>query len=191
MSSSSKNTSNNRSRNSRESYKPRYRTSNSAMGTYADVMHSKTNAFTPPLRTVESQNAPVSSSYADIMASSQKVISPNDITPSSYPFPAPKVKGKPSPLISDHAPLSIVTSEISTFELPSPLSTPQPSEAVDTEDKIDLLHPLNAEWSVLFAPAEKKVNRVFGEWKNLKGNPVQLERLNQPRTHALESRWSC
>ena len=45
--------------------------------------------------------------------------------------------------------------------------------------------------SVLYAPAEKKVEKYYGGWKGLKGDPEKLERLNKPRAKPLESRWAC
>lgn len=186
MSLSSKTTPCNRSRVFRELYKPRHRPAKSDSGTYADLMHSNMNTS---VSTIESKPAPVSSSYADIMASSSQI--PQVISPkyeeTSTQKPHMEAKILP-PLVSDHSPVSIVASEISSFELPSALSTPQHS---GSEAKLDVVQPSPATESVLFAPAEKKVDAVFGGWRNLKGDPAKLERLNQPRKHALESRWSC
>jgi hypothetical protein len=182
----SKTTPCNRSRMFRELYKPRPRHAKSDSATYADLMQSNMNAS---VSTIESKPAPVSSCYADIMASSSQVPQVTSPKYGETSIQTPHMEAKIlRPLVSDHAPVSIPTSEISSFQLPSALSTPQHSRS---EDKLDDVHPLPATESVLFAPAEKKVDGVFGGWRNLKGDPVKLERLNQPRRNALESRWSC
>ena len=74
---------------------------------------------------------------------------------------------------------TIATSEISSFNLPSPLSTPYPSEPEETHNRIDPSKSSSS--AVLFAPAEK-IDREYGRWKNSERDPEKEEELNRPTT---------
>ena len=84
-----------------------------------------------------------------------------DLPMESQGIPAAK---EPSPATSKSI---ISTSEISSFELPSPLSTPQPSESEETVEKVDT--PKSPLPSVLFTPSVK-VDGKCKSWRNLKSD---------------------
>lgn len=81
-----------------------------------------------------------------------------------------------------------VPSEISTFELPSPISTPQSSTV---EEKPHKVKSAPEKESVLFCPSKTfETKKRYGAFVFAKGDPKKLERLNQSGSK-LESRWAC
>lgn len=84
-----------------------------------------------------------------------------------------------------------LTNGVSSLKLPSALSSRQPSDASESEGNVESLRESSSRPSVLFVPTERRVNRRYGGWTNLKGDPKKLERLNKPGLGSLESRWAC
>jgi hypothetical protein len=100
---------------------------------------------------------------------------------------AKPVVALPTP-VTTPAPSPQVPSEISTFDLPSPVSTRESShvnEPPAADEK-----PPNPE-SVLFTTSKKfEKKKRYGGFTFVKGDPEKLERLNQKGSN-LESRWAC
>jgi len=167
---------------------------------------------------IESQHAPkratLGASYADIMATSPPpkpveslvAIIRSPLTDESDLSPEPEtvrienveslyISGKPVvalPVVVTSPPESFpkVPSEISTFELPSPVSTRQSSTVEEKCQNLDSKSAPQKE-SVLFSRSETFTKRKrYGAFVFAKGDPDKLERLNQKGTK-LESRWAC
>jgi hypothetical protein len=145
-------------------------------------------------------------SYADIMASGglETVKVPSvDI---------PETTDKATPPVSEIC-LKMSSMDLSTPSSKISSSGPSPIESIHAPQKTRAQEPNSTivmktdeksvvvgktvgtvpepQKSVLFAPAEVKVNKKYGGWSGLKGDPEKLERLNQPRVKPLESRWAC
>jgi len=151
--------------------------------------------------------------YADLMA----VPIPAPRQDKAAPFSSPRtLRVVIAPLKSRHAPqqpLESTTSTVGSYAdtmaafnniLPeSSLPTPPPTPLHESillptrellskdDDEPPLLPSAASSESVLFAPAEKLCRGTFGRWKDLKGDPKKLERLNGPARFSLESHWAC
>jgi hypothetical protein len=113
---------------------------------------------------------------ADELSSKSNLENPrthDDFPMEELPKQSPGIQAvmKPSPTISK---LTIATSKVSSFNLPSPLSTPHPSESEETCNRVD--SPKSLSSSVLFAPADVKVDGEYGRWRNLTGNSDKVVR---------------
>jgi len=174
--------------------------------TYADLMAVPTPAsqqdkaapFSSPqppravIQPLKSQHAPQQhlesaistiGSYANMMAP-LPVAPANTLPESSLPTP---------PLTPLHEPIPLPTMELLSKDDDEP-PFPRSDVAHLTKSPIPSLELPSAdssEESVLFAPAEKMCRGTFGRWKDLKGDPKKLERLNGPAKFKLESRWAC
>lgn len=176
------------------------------VGSYADSVQPPAAASEP-----EKVGAPKGNSYADIMASKPKGIlkgilkkgkvpsaqgterenkgdsevSELCLKMSSVALSATSPKPRKSPSIeSIHSPKTAQKSP--DKKVPAPMTDEKAVSAQKTDEK-----PVaSPQESVLSPPTEVKVNKMYGGWKGLKGDPAKLERLNQPRTKPLESRWA-
>ena len=171
--------------------------------TYADLMHvpipaPQQDEAAPPrnpgmvIRPLESQHAPhqqaesttlTTGCYADMMAATPVTLA--DAHPEAS-LPTPPPTPLPEPILPPTADLP------SKDEDEPPI--PRPDVALLTKSPIPSLQlpsAASSSGSVLFAPAEKVCRGPFGKWKNLKGDPKKLERLNGPAKFNLESRWAC
>ena len=98
--------------------------------------------------------------------SSDNPSTPHDDYPmEDFPKELPGIM-KPSPAT---AKLTIPTSEISSFNLPSPFSTPHPSESEKADNKVDPRKSPPS--SVLFVRAEEKLDGEYGRRRNLERDP--------------------
>jgi len=169
-----------------------------SVGSYADSMQAALSPSKPEQVVVKGN------SYADIMASeglktrnvtavdvpetADKASAPvSDIClkMSSMALSADSPKSKPSlsSIESIHSPKKTRRHEKRAIVIEAdekPVVAGKPAESVTSPQQ-----------SVLFGPKEVKVNKNYGGWTGLKGDPEKLERLNQPRLKALESRWAC
>jgi hypothetical protein len=109
-----------------------------------------------------------------------------------------KPKTSPSSIESIHSPKMADESVKPKVNIPKiddqEVTIPKTGEKAVPAQKVEKMEekpPALPSESVLFAPSEKKVNKSYGGWKGLKGDPAKLERLNQPRAKPLESRWAC
>jgi hypothetical protein len=195
MQNSSSNTasSRRRARPSQEIYKPRRRTPKApaAVSTsYADVMNLPSEPAQPAPETscpLQAPSALVTSSYADVMATSTPDVtaskSAESVETPSSPKSSPSL---PKAIESQHAP-GVAVRKVLPVPTPTPPPTSPPAAAAKKAEP-----PAPSSESVLFAPAETQTKGViYGGWKNLKGDPEKLKRLNKPSATPLESRWAC
>src|SRR5437764_1110333 len=162
-----------------------------SVGSYADSMQAPLSPSKPEQIVVKGN------SYADLVASegpetrnvtavdvaetADKASAPvSDICSkmSSMALSATSSPSKTSsPIESIHSPKKTCTDEKRATVIKAdekPVVVEKPAESVTSPQQ-----------SVLFAPKEVKVNKNYGGWRGLKGDPEKLERLNQPRVKAL------
>src|SRR5277367_478316 len=158
---------------------------------YADIM-----ATSPPAETLTVDIVVASSPSCEQGLSpaptEESAISPETVLPEH--LESLHLSSSAKPVVTLPAPVTItpasfpqVPSQISTFELPSPVSTRE-SSCVDGKPESDKTP--NPE-SVLFTTSKKfETKKRYGGFTFAKGDPEKLERLNH-KGSKLESRWAC
>lgn len=157
---------------------------------YADVMNLHTEPVQPAPETLSrfvTPSAPVTSSYADVMGTSTPDVIASKPADSVETPSSPKSRAQPPKGIeSQHAPGAAVSKVLPTAAPTLPPTSPPAAAAEKVEP------PAPSSESVFYAPAAVQTKGViYGGWKNLKGDPEKLKRLNEPSATPLESRWAC
>src|SRR5579859_994302 len=193
----------------------------SAVRSYADQMSTPATAAAvvespssvAPTQEIEVEKIAAAISYADVMAITYPIKpaitvklppSPNSKTEKSTKSSLTASKWAPSPSTpSSPSSSALLTVPERGLSADTGLCSAPPSPAVSTaahttttsENTNTTATPSSAtstsSESVLFAPVEKRTNEKFGHWRNIKGDPEKLARLNQPAKKPLESRWAC
>jgi len=154
---------------------------------YADIMATSPPNKPETVDTVLSQPVDISPAQTEESVASPETVLPDHLESLHLSSSAKPVVALPVP-VTTPAPFPQVPSEISTFDLPSPVSTRESSH-VDEPPAAEDKSP-NPE-SVLFTTSKKfEKKKRYGGFTFAKGDPEKLERLNQ-KGSKLESRWAC
>jgi len=155
---------------------------------YADIMATSPPKEPETVEVVPSQpsETDMSSPSTDKSAASPETVLLEHLECLHLSSSAKPVVALPVPVTAP-APFPQVPSDISTFDLPSPVSTRESSHVNDPPAADE--KPANPE-SVLFSTSKKfEKKRRYGGFTFVKGDPEKLERLNQ-KGSKLESRWA-